>query len=402
MRRGNRRVAESLDPRGRSGIAERVDQSLALEAILPETRREAAGGRGILAATDVRERGLQHIEHEIRAERYVRRDRWVRNPQLGGDVAEVVDHPSRGAEERDPAAGVEQKNLVEKAHHRGTRPVQGGDDDLVPGQRPQRFGDVLGVLGRKSRDRLVEQEDLGPAAEIQPEIQAAPLSAAQGFLARRTHPATGDRLQPEFREDTVGAASYFFRRQRGSPHGGGVPQVLSHRELRVQRLFLRHVGDEAYQFQAVLVERGIVEQYPTAAGFELPRQHRQQRALAAAAGPDDAQHFAAPGLESDVVQGPRPRNELVDQVLQPDRLDQVPFFIDDAFAEATAQGLGPGKADDRTLPQGHGGLHRDTIRGHAAFSFADEDVAGSPFQVEADSQHDPRGQSRSKQKVATF
>ncbi len=222
-----------------------MNQRFALEALLPEVRGETPHGTRVRAAADGADRGFQDIENEIRAQRGGRGDGGMGDAEFVAGFAEIADHSRCRADVGEAPAAIEQEDLVKQAQHGGAGPVQRCDDDFLPGQRTQCFRDVFGVLRRQAGDGFVEQENLGAAAEVECQIQAAAFAAGEGFFARRAHSAAGEGLQSEFRENAVHATFVLGERERRAADGDGMAQVFADGELRVERLLLRHVGDEA-------------------------------------------------------------------------------------------------------------------------------------------------------------
>ena len=103
--------------------------------------------------------------------------------------------------------------------------------------------------------------------------------------------------------DPLGAL--LARHVAGEPQGRGEPQRPAHRELAVQHVVLGHHADAVAQLGVVLVEvLAVVEQL--APGRRPEPGHRlEQRRLAAAARPDDAEQGAVAQREADVVEQDR-------------------------------------------------------------------------------------------------
>jgi hypothetical protein len=148
-------------------------------------------------------------------------------------------------------------------------------------------------LGVEVGERLVEEEDLRVAHDAAPHRDALPLAA--GKLARIAVEQVGE---PEDRGGLRHARVDLGARALGEQHAEG--HVVAHLHVRVERVVLEDHGDVA------LLRRHVV--HDLAADLDLaaadllePRDHAQQRRLAAPRGADQHRELAVGDVDVDAA-----------------------------------------------------------------------------------------------------
>ena len=145
-------------------------------------------------------------------------------------------------------------------------------------------------------------------------------------------------IEAEFDELGVHALAAFLDGKVRAAHSDGVVEVFLDPKEGIERILLRDVGDVRAEILRVAVEREVVHQHVTVGGLELTREQAQQRALAAAAGPHDADHLAAARGDTDALErGVLLAAEAMADLAQLDQADDVALLLDDAVGEMAAE-----------------------------------------------------------------
>ena len=190
----------------------------------------------------------------------------------------------------------------------------GGDEDRHPvvareiDQRPPErvAGDRIDARGR-----LVEDEDGGLVQHRDGELKALLDAERQAVRAR-----VDEGFQVVALEQLLEPPGDLFRRQMIEL--GVQLEVLSDRQLAVEREGLRHVADVAPGLHVVRAH-GLAEQLARSAGRRQEAdQHFHRRRLAAAVRAEEAEDLAARDSETDVIDG----DEIAEPPRQTLRLDR--------------------------------------------------------------------------------
>src|SRR4051812_7723229 len=83
---------------------------------------------------------------------------------------------------------------------------------------------------------------------------------------------------------------------------GGELKVLTDCEVLVERVFLRHIAEVAFELVEMLVKRAVVQDNFAARRLQLAADHFEQRALARTARAHHANELAAINGEGDVLE----------------------------------------------------------------------------------------------------
>ena len=219
---------------------------------------------------------------------------------IAGRLLEVGDGVDGVAVEDGVAALVEQPQAVEQLIDVARRLVNVDNDELsLEGLFLQQVDDLLGVRRRESRRRLVEEEHRRFAYQLQGDVQALALSAADKLVDGRTHLQVLGGLQSQVLQDFHDAAVQLVAGHTLETQLGREPQVLVDRQFLYQQVVLRH---EAYErlrrrFRDVVAvdgERALLRLHTAV-------QEREQRRLARAGAAHDGQQFAVAEREAQVV-----------------------------------------------------------------------------------------------------
>ena len=159
-------------------------------------------------------------------------------------------------------------------------------------------------LGVEVRERLVEQEHLRVAHDAAPHRDA--LALAAGELARIAVEQLGE---PEDRGGLRHARVDLGARALGEQHAEG--HVVAHLHVRVERVVLEHHRDVAL-LRLHVVHDLAADRDLAAADLLEPRDHAQQRRLAAARGPDQHRELAVGDVDVDAADHVGAAEVLVD------------------------------------------------------------------------------------------
>ena len=164
-------------------------------------------------------------------------------------------------------------------------------DACQPLQAPDFGAHADAQLRVKIGQRLIEKENLRLADQRPPQRDPLPLSARQGAGASVEQFPQLQRLRRL-------AHPRVDLRPANPLHAQREAEVLSHRHVRVERVILEH-----HRHAAVTGRQAgdvpVLKQDPTAADGLEPRDHPQERALAAARGPDQNQEFSVLDFQRD-------------------------------------------------------------------------------------------------------
>ena len=241
------------------------------------------------AARDLDERAAITAPHRAVDDVHRRRADELRDEEIAGPVVEL----ERRADLLD-AAVVHHHDPVGHRHRLDlvVRHVDGRRlEPLV--QRLDLGAHRDAELGVEIGQRLVEQEDLGIADDRPAHCDALPLSARE--LARKALQVwvevqdlrrLGDAL--------VDHRRLLLAKLQAERH------VVMHCHVRIQRIALEHHRDVAI-LRFHLVDDLAVDRDRAAGDLLQPRQHSQQRRLAAAGRPDEHHEFAVVDVEADAV-----------------------------------------------------------------------------------------------------
>mmetsp|Transcript_58886 Transcript_58886/g.189373 ORF Transcript_58886/g.189373 Transcript_58886/m.189373 type:complete len:554 (-) Transcript_58886:56-1717(-) len=219
---------------------------------------------------------------------------------LRHDEAQAVEVGLRllgGAQVHGLAARAEQQHVVEEREegvaglvddhgdgHAQVRHLLQGVDDL------QRGGGVQARCG------LVQPEQRGARGELQADVHALALAAADAALLHAADEAGLDVADLHHGQHVLhDVVDLLGRGRRRVPQLRGEVDVLAHRELRVHHVVLRHKAHDRLErghVHLLLVEPDLARR--RAVG-RLAAQHVHEGRLAGARGPHDGGH--APGLE---------------------------------------------------------------------------------------------------------
>ena len=194
------------------------------------------------------------------------------------------------AEDRDPLAqGHRLAGIVRHVDHRHAQPlVQAAD--LV--------AQLAAKGGIEARQRLIEQEQLGPADDRP--AQGHALLLAVGKFAR---PAI-----QQFGNAQRGGGLFHARPDLalgGSPQFQSEAQVAADRQMRIERLMLKDHGHVAIPRRQPF-RRPTGNDDPAGGGLLQPGEQPERRRLAAAGGPHEDQQFVVLDLQAEVIHGANP------------------------------------------------------------------------------------------------
>ena len=166
-----------------------LHEAVGLELVAPVFRGEAPRWDELAAvvlfvddvAAQVAQRGLQHIEDELRP----RRAAGLAASEFGSEelfvlgFREVGQHLGRRSEEDQLPSLVEEEGFLEHLEDLRGGLVDRHEDDLVVGHAADDLDDVLGILGREAAGRLVEEVDVGRADHVQADVETLALAPAE-------------------------------------------------------------------------------------------------------------------------------------------------------------------------------------------------------------------------------
>ena len=157
--------------------------------------------------------------------------------------------------------------------------------------------------------------------------------------------------EAEFDEAAVHAPLAVVVAEMRRADRGGVGEVFLDGEVVVERVVLRDVGDEAFEFVEVFVKLLAVEKHLAARGGEAARDGAEQCAFSRTAAAHHAHEVAARERKTDAVERGDVAAEVAGEVAQFERGDDVALLFDDAFAEVAAQPLAGINADEVAIIQ---------------------------------------------------
>ena len=237
--------------------------------------------------------------------------------------------------------------------------MNGGDDDLVARQTTDDFEHVLAVLGRQAGSRFIKQVHVGDADHVEPRIETLALATTEEFLLRRACQPVTQIGQAKFRQLRIHTFASFLGFQMRTAHGHREIQIFLYLQQRIKGILLRNVSDVGREIVQVVIQREAVHQHFAALGFELPAENAQQRALAATAGPHDADHLTTPGDEAHTILRGVPAIEAVAELAHFNLAHRVALLFDDAIGKVAAQVLSLSERDGVTVIEGDPVTHRN-------------------------------------------
>ena len=231
-------------------------------------------------------------------------------------------------------------------------------DDLVVGHAPDDFDDMLGILGGETAGRLVEEIDIGRADHIEADVQTLAFASAEHLLAASPHDLLATFVQTEFGKFTIDTALTFASREMRGADGRGEAEILLDRQLFIEGVVLRDVGDVLKERIKVLIEGALIELHLAGDGRELAGQGAEEGALAATTRSHDTDHLAAINREVQIVECRITATEPTDQIANVQRADDVPLLLDDAVGEVAAEHLAGIDPNGVAIDEIHGSAHR--------------------------------------------
>ena len=196
-------------------------------------------------AAEVAQRRFEHIENELRP----RGAANLASARRGGGglavlgLGEVLQRLLRRAEEDQLAPAVQHDRFVEHLEDPRGGLVDRHEHDLVVRHVADDLHDVLGILGAEPARGLVEKVDVGRADHVESDVQPLALAAAENLAVRGADDRVAALVEPEFGELAVDPSHALPLAEVRGPDGGGEVQVLLDREVLVERVVLRDVGD---------------------------------------------------------------------------------------------------------------------------------------------------------------
>ena len=233
------------------------------------------------------------------------------------------------------------------------------EDDLVVRHPPDDLDDVLGVLGGEAAGRFVEEVDVGRADHVEADIEALALTAAENLAVGIADDFPAALVEAELGDLAVDASLAFTARKVRRADRRGKLQVFLDRELFVEGVVLRDVGDVLEESLEVAVERALVEQHLAGDRLELAGQGTQQGALSTTTRSHDADHFTALDREGEVVEGGVTAAEAGDEIADIQRADDITLFLDDAVGEVAPKHLAGIDPDGVAILKVHGAPNGD-------------------------------------------
>ena len=232
------------------------------------------------------------------------------------------------------------------------------EHDLVVRHVPDDLHDVLGVLRAEAARRLVKKVNVGRADHIEADIQPLALAAAQDFLGGRADDGTPALIQPKLGEFSINAADALAPTQMRSADGGGEVEVFLDRQVLIERVVLRDVGDIFPERFVVGVKREVIEKNLAADRLELTGEGPQERAFAATAGSHHANHLAALDRERHAIHRHRAAGEFALEVMRLEASHQIFFLLDQPLGKVAAQDLAGIHANRIAIREKRGIPHR--------------------------------------------
>ena len=209
-------------------------------------------------------------------------------------------------------AGVHERDAV--AAHRLVHEVRGEKDrhPVVAGESDQIFPELVAGDRIDARCRLVQDQHLGAMLDGHRQLQALTDAERQAFRLD-----VGHLPEPEPVEHLVDALAALGDRE--IEQLGVKLEVVSDRELAIEREGLRHVADAPAHLDVFFSADGLAEQLGRAFGRrQKAGQHLHRGGLAAAVRAEKAEDFALLDFEAHVID----RDELVEPLGEPDGFDR--------------------------------------------------------------------------------
>ena len=232
------------------------------------------------------------------------------------------------------------------------------EHDLVVRHVPDDLHDVLGVLRAEATRRLVKKVNVGRADHIQADIQPLALAAAQDFLGGRADDGTPAFIEPKLGKFPIDAADALAPTQMRSADGGGEVEVFLDRQVLIERIVLRDVGDIFSERFVVGVKREVIEKNLATDWLELTGKRAQECAFAATAGSHHANHLAALNCERHAIHRHCAAGEFALEVMRLEGSHHIFFLLDQALGKVAAQDLACIHADRIAVHERCGIPHR--------------------------------------------
>ncbi len=288
---------------------------------------------------------LQRLKQEIRVERS---GVAVRRHVIAGlVVAEISEGRRHVAEERHPAAAIEQQHLVEQLEQLRARLVR-DDEENAAVQRSifQHFDHVERVARGESRGRFVEQEDFVVAQQLESDVQPLALAAAQRLVERPAGAHVATLAQADFAQRLAHHRLDPVRRLGRHAQPRGVFEVLADRQVLEKQIVLRHEADARLE-PRVAMQLRAVDAHGSARRLGRAGEDAQQGGFAGAARAEDADQIAALRLEGHLVDADRSIGKVVGQaigrkILDAGRVaaDDIPIHLQAEARESQALAVG--------------------------------------------------------------
>ena len=176
------------------------------------------------------------------------------------------------------------------------------EDDLVVSDATDDFDDVLAVLAAEAAGGFVEKENVGARNHIEADVQAFAFTAGECLFFCGADDDVAALGESEFHEAAVHAALAVVEAEVRRANRSGVGEVFFDGEVIVERVVLRDVGDEAFEFVEVFVKLLAVEKHLTARCRETACDGAEQCAFSRAAAAHHAHEVAARERETDAVE----------------------------------------------------------------------------------------------------
>ena len=259
---------------------------------------------------------------------------------------------------------------------------------------------MFGVLGRQAGGRFVEQEHVGDAGHVEARVETLALATTQRFVLGGASSAVAALAQPELVEAQVGALFSLRVSQVRAADRRGEIDVLLHREERVEGVLVGDVGNVGPDVVEVLVERVTVDVDDPGVRALVAGEGAQQRALAAAARADDADHLAALRGERDMIERVLAAIVAKTEVGDLEVADQVALLLDDAVAEMAGEELPGADRDGVAIGEGHRRAHEVPADRDRFGRVDDFQLAALLLEVALDAEEDVTGGPGRQQDIA--
>ena len=194
--------------------------------------------------------------------------------------------------------GVEAHHPLRKAHHRLHDVLDHDDGDVLLAEADQEIEHLVDLRMGKPRHRLVRDQQLRPHRH-----RARKLHLAQFHLAQRIRRRAGFRCKPHPRQDRHRDV---FLRQAGADGGKVEPdqEIFEYRHALERPRNLERPGDAAARAQMRRQLGNVLAAEHHAADLRFQRAGNavDQRRLAGAVRPDQAEPFSFPDIDADIVE----------------------------------------------------------------------------------------------------